>query len=404
LGEGTGTAKNQCDVQLYYPHQQTRYSFHEKGEPGAGPTHSCGCWWSHIEGEIQFPASDETVNFHSRTSDAVPGWPLLQLTSVALLRQTTRRRPTCVSAYLAVPTRGTNRSPSPLPALTPRAIVGIDPDFSRLEADVSNLCQLICNRKIRYEFDEASLIVNEQQRGVGRLTFQSTKHSEYGSSPPNRLETTVVLPLKWCNFQIPDSGRHSGTQSRRFLQHPEHDGLLGSGTYPRPSGYARSSAPKARMAGHFQLNRTHEPYQPPRPYKVRLSENTDINGGEEVLYHNDETSKVRNLVLYRCIAQLSVRPPTMRHMVLDLDTESYTGPWLDQYGAGNYYIPTWYTGILAGTEKVGRGLTDQIVVLFSRIKILKQMKKHGFRQFLNLLNLLVGLSKKVNLICSGLVG
>ncbi|RZS01159.1 hypothetical protein BHM03_00030977, partial [Ensete ventricosum] len=262
-----------------------------------------------------------------------------------------------------------------------------------------------CDRRDRSsEFDEASLIVNEQQRGVGRLTFQSTKHSEYGSSPPNRLETTVVLPLKWCNFQIPDSGRHSGTQSRRFLQHPEHDGLLGSGTYPRPSGYARSSAPKARMAGHFQLNRTHEPYQPPRPYKVRLSENTDINGGEEVLYHNDETSKVRNLVLYRCIAQLSVRPPTMRHMVLDLDTESYTGPWLDQYGAGNYYIPTWYTGILAGTEKVGRGLSDQIVVLFSRIKILKQMKKHGFRQFLNLLNLLVGLSKKVNLICSGLVG
>lgn len=42
-------------------------------------------------------------------------------------------------------------------------------------------------------------------------------------------------------------------------------------------------------------------------------------------------------------------------MVLDLDTESYTGPWLDQYGADKYYIPTWYTGIVAGTEKVGGG-------------------------------------------------
>ncbi|KAJ8509947.1 hypothetical protein OPV22_000381 [Ensete ventricosum] len=262
---------------------------------------------------------------------------------------TTRRRPTCVSAYLAVPTRGTNRSPSPLPALTPRAIVGIDPDFSRLEADVSNLCQLIYQEllerkyvsekqpKVSYtreyllsfsnldickklpsgfdasllsEFDEASLIVNEQQRGVGRLTFQSTKHSEYGSSPPNRLETTGSFPRgnfgRWDAHSsgssnkdgdvqsnregsTQDSGRHSGTQSRRFLQHPEHDGLLGSGTYPRPSGYARSSAPKARMAGHFQLNRTHEPYQPPRPYKASPFQRKDDKDSL-----NDETFGLAN--------------------------------------------------------------------------------------------------------------
>lgn len=36
------------------------------------------------------------------------------------------------------------------------------------------------------ELDEASVI--ERQRGFGGLTFQSTKRSDYGSSPPNRLE------------------------------------------------------------------------------------------------------------------------------------------------------------------------------------------------------------------------
>ncbi|XP_064945586.1 uncharacterized protein LOC135597069 isoform X2 [Musa acuminata AAA Group] len=160
------------------------------------------------------------------------------------------------------------------------------------------------------EFDEASIIVNEQQRGVGRLTFQSTKHSEYGSSPPNRLETTGSFPRgnfgRWdahssgtsnkdgdvqANHEgsTQDSGRHSGTQSRRFLQHPEHDGLLGSGTYPRPSGYAGSSAPRARMAGHFQLNRTHEPYQPPRPYKALPFQRKDDKDS-----CNDETFGLAN--------------------------------------------------------------------------------------------------------------
>lgn len=65
-----------------------------------------------------------------------------------------------------------------------------------------------------------------------------------------------------------DSGRRFGNQTRRSWQNSEHDGLLGSGAFPRPTGYAGSSVPKARGNGPYQLNRSNEPYQPPRPYKV----------------------------------------------------------------------------------------------------------------------------------------
>jgi hypothetical protein len=67
-----------------------------------------------------------------------------------------------------------------------------------------------------------------------------------------------------------DSGRRYINQSRRPWQVPEHDGLLGSGSFPRPSAYAAGpSAPKSRSNDQFQINRNNEPYQPPRPYKVK---------------------------------------------------------------------------------------------------------------------------------------
>ncbi|ONK59033.1 uncharacterized protein A4U43_C08F2280 [Asparagus officinalis] len=69
--------------------------------------------------------------------------------------------------------------------------------------------------------------------------------------------------------------------ARRYQQNSEHDGLLGSGAFPRPTGY---SAGKARVNGPYQLNRSTEPYQPPRPYKAipySRKDNTDS--------YNDET-------------------------------------------------------------------------------------------------------------------
>ncbi|KAI3444498.1 hypothetical protein Pfo_001163, partial [Paulownia fortunei] len=66
-----------------------------------------------------------------------------------------------------------------------------------------------------------------------------------------------------------DSGRRYGHQSRRSWQTPEHDGLLGSGSFPRPPGYAAGiSAPNVRANEPNQLSRSSEPYHPPRPYKA----------------------------------------------------------------------------------------------------------------------------------------
>lgn len=56
---------------------------------------------------------------------------------------------------------------------------------------------------------------------------------------------------------------------------PEHDGLLGSGSFPRPSGYAAGiSAAKVRANENYQLDKKNEPYQPPRSFKVKFPVNS----------------------------------------------------------------------------------------------------------------------------------
>ncbi|XP_042470233.1 uncharacterized protein LOC122052657 isoform X1 [Zingiber officinale] len=136
------------------------------------------------------------------------------------------------------------------------------------------------------ELDEASYTLNERQRGFGGSSFQSTKRSDYTSPPPNRSEVAVSYSRassgRWdvrlnnrdgdlqsnreTNTQ--DIGQRFGTQSRRYSQHAEHDGLLGSGAFPRPSGCEGPSTAKSRAASQFTLNKTSGPYQPPRPYKA----------------------------------------------------------------------------------------------------------------------------------------
>jgi hypothetical protein len=87
------------------------------------------------------------------------------------------------------------------------------------------------------------------------------------SSSLSSVKFYVDLFHRQCQFT--DSGKRFGNQSRRSLQGPEHDGLLGSGSFPRPTGYAPgSSAPKFRANVNYQPNRSNEPYHPPRPYKV----------------------------------------------------------------------------------------------------------------------------------------
>lgn len=68
-----------------------------------------------------------------------------------------------------------------------------------------------------------------------------------------------------------EPGRRYGNQARRTWQSSEHDGLLGSGSFPRPSAYASGmAATKVRANDNYQLNRSNEPYHPPRPYKVNF--------------------------------------------------------------------------------------------------------------------------------------
>ncbi|XP_073011809.1 uncharacterized protein [Typha latifolia] len=134
--------------------------------------------------------------------------------------------------------------------------------------------------------DAASNGVFERQRGLGGLSLHS-KRGDYGM-PQSRLEVSG-------NFSRGSSGRwdtrssgssdkdgdllserdestmpdkNFGNQSKRFWQRTEHDGLLGSGAFARSTGHAGASAPKDRASGNYQLSRTTEPYQPPRPYKA----------------------------------------------------------------------------------------------------------------------------------------
>lgn len=70
-------------------------------------------------------------------------------------------------------------------------------------------------------------------------------------------------------YMLSDSGRQIGNQSRRPWQNSKHDGLLGSGSSPKLTGYTSgTSAPKFRSNDQINLNKSNAPYQLPRPYKV----------------------------------------------------------------------------------------------------------------------------------------
>ena len=83
-------------------------------------------------------------------------------------------------------------------------------------------------------------------------------------------EYWVCDPMNYVH-PCADSGRRNSNQSRRSWQSSEHDGLLGSGSFQKPSGYAAElSAPKVQPNDHYQLKKSNEPYHPPRPYKVKI--------------------------------------------------------------------------------------------------------------------------------------
>ncbi|KAK8711305.1 hypothetical protein V6N13_146589 [Hibiscus sabdariffa] len=168
-----------------------------------------------------------------------------------------------------------------------------------------SLSDLDVCRKLPPGFDKSILsefedTLQDQQRVPG--TFSGYRRTEYSSSPPTRGESgdySRGIHGRWDGRSggksdrdgdtqsdlDSDHGRRPGNQSSRSWQGPEHDGLLGSGSFPRPSGFtAGASAPKFRPNDQYHLNKSNERYHPPRPYKAVPHSRREINDS-----YNDET-------------------------------------------------------------------------------------------------------------------
>ncbi|KAG6730108.1 hypothetical protein I3842_01G063300 [Carya illinoinensis] len=171
-----------------------------------------------------------------------------------------------------------------------------------------SLSELDVCKKLPGGFDQSILSdfedsFQDRQRISGGLSSHSYKRNEYGSSPPTRGDFSSYsrgVHGRWegrssvrsdkdsdsqPDLESADTGRQYGNQSRRSWQVPEHDGLLGSGSFPRPSGLAAGvSASKFRANDHYHLNKSTEPYHPPRPYKAVPHSRRDTHDS-----FNDET-------------------------------------------------------------------------------------------------------------------
>ncbi|XP_055817210.1 uncharacterized protein LOC129886525 [Solanum dulcamara] len=151
------------------------------------------------------------------------------------------------------------------------------------------------------ELEDTSRGIQDRQKLSGNLPSQGFRRNDYSSSPPTRGDSdgnSRGIYGRWDSRSSgrsdrdsdsqsdkdSDPGRRYGNQARRTWQSSEHDGLLGSGSFPRPSAYASgTAATKVRASDNYQLNRSNEPYHPPRPYKAvpHSRRNTDA--------FNDET-------------------------------------------------------------------------------------------------------------------
>ncbi|XP_060218541.1 uncharacterized protein LOC132645538 [Lycium barbarum] len=136
------------------------------------------------------------------------------------------------------------------------------------------------------ELEDTSRGMQDRQKIPGSLPSQGLRRNDYSSSPPTRGDSdgnSRGIYGRWesrssgrsdrdsdsQSDKDSDPGRRYGNQARRTWQSTEHDGLLGSGSFPRPAAYASgTAAAKVRASDNYQLNRSNEPYHPPRPYKA----------------------------------------------------------------------------------------------------------------------------------------
>ncbi|CAL5046496.1 unnamed protein product [Urochloa decumbens] len=143
------------------------------------------------------------------------------------------------------------------------------------------------------ELQELSAGVLERNKGyyntpLGRSDGSgSYTYSSRGGNSGGRWDTRSTGSSD-RDGEVPDPGR-GGNQYRRNWQNSEHDGLLGSGGFPRPSGYAGQLASKDHANAH-QPNRTSERYQPPRPYKAAPFSRKDIDSMNDETFGSSECS------------------------------------------------------------------------------------------------------------------
>ncbi|KAJ7962454.1 Serine-rich adhesin for platelets like [Quillaja saponaria] len=184
-------------------------------------------------------------------------------------------------------------------------------DFLLSLSDLDVCKKLPCgfDQSLLSEFEDAS---QDKQRSSVGLPPHNFRRSDYGSSPPTRGDINGYsrgIHGKWetrsSGWSEKDSDSQSdwdsdprrrySNQSRRSWQGPEHDGLLGSGSFPRPSGHAPGlSAPKFRANDNSQLNRSNEPYHPPRPYKAGPHSWRDTDSiNDETFGSSESTSEDR---------------------------------------------------------------------------------------------------------------
>ncbi|KAI4364717.1 hypothetical protein MLD38_020772 [Melastoma candidum] len=174
--------------------------------------------------------------------------------------------------------------------------------LSLSELDICKKLPRGFDESILSEFEDSS---HDQQRVPGAFLSHGFRRSDYGSSPPTRADSgnySRGMHGRWDSRSSgksdkdsdsqsdwdSDSGRRYVSQSRRGWQAPEHDGLLGSGNFPRPSSYNPGGS-------SYSLNRSTEPYHPPRPYKAaphpRSSTNDSLN--DETFGSSDVTTEDR---------------------------------------------------------------------------------------------------------------
>ncbi|XP_024010509.1 uncharacterized protein LOC18015190 isoform X2 [Eutrema salsugineum] len=153
----------------------------------------------------------------------------------------------------------------------------------------------------------------ERHRISGDFSSHGLRRNDYSSSPPTRGElvsNSRGVHGRWegrsggwsdkdgdsQSDRDPEPGRRSGMPSRRPWQAPEHDGLLGKGSFPKPSGFgAGPSGPRAQSNDSYQLRRSNEPYHPPRPYKAPPYTRRDTRDSlnDETFGSSDSTSEDR---------------------------------------------------------------------------------------------------------------